>query len=311
MNMDSIITVENQKKTTIPLSKRLWKYRSSYVLIFPFTLIFFTFTVLPVLVAVFFSFTNYNILQFPDFIGWTNYTKLLFKDDIFLMAIKNTLVFAFVTGPIGYILSFIVGWFVNELSPKIRSFMTLLFYAPALSGVTYIWGIILSNDQYGYLNSVLIKLGFISTPIQWFTDSNYIKAAVITVVLWSSMGVGFLSFIAGFQNVDKTLYEAAAVDGIKNRFQELWFVTLPSMKGQLLFSAVMSITASFNIGDIITQLCGFPSSNYAAHTIMNHLADYGSIRYEMGYACAIATVLFLIMIGCNGVVQKLLSKLGQ
>lgn len=292
-------------------TNRFRRYRASYVLIAPFTLVFFTFTVLPVIIAVVLSFTNYNVLQSPDFVGWRNYVKLLFGDDIFFIAIKNTLVFALITGPVGYMLSFIIGWFVNELSPKIRAFMTLLFYAPALCGVTYIWGIIFSGDRYGYLNALLIRFSVVNSPVQWFTDPHYMKAAIIVVVLWSSMGAGFLSFIAGFQNVDRSLYEAGAVDGIRNRFQELWFITLPAMKGQLLFSAVMSITASFNIGDIITQLCGFPSSNYAAHTIMNHLADYGSIRYEMGYACAIATLLFLIMVGCNGVIQKMLSKVGQ
>ena len=298
-------------RTAGPRRGRIWRYRASYVLIAPFTLIFFTFTVLPVLIAVVLSFTNYNVLQTPGFVGWRNYVKLLFGDEIFFIAIKNTMVFALITGPIGYLLSFVIGWFVNELTPRIRAFMTLLFYAPALCGVTYIWGIIFSGDRYGYLNALLLRFSVVTGPVQWFTDPHYMKAAVIVVVLWSSMGAGFLSFIAGFQNVDRSLYEAGAVDGIRNRFQELWFITLPAMKGQLLFSAVMSITSSFNIGDIITQLCGFPSSNYAAHTVMNHLADYGSIRYEMGYACAIATLLFLIMVGCNGLIQKMLSKVGQ
>lgn len=299
------------KKYNKSLGQRIYEYRASYVLIAPFTIFFGLFTLIPVVIAIWFSFTYYNILQPPKFVGWSNYVKLLFNDEIFFIAVKNTLVFALVTGPIGYMLSFIVGWFVNELSPRVRAFMTLLFYAPALSGVTYIWTIILSSDRYGYLNSILLNLGIIQSPIQWFLDPQYMKMAVILVVLWSSMGVGFLAFIAGFQNVDRSLYEAAAVDGIKNRFQELWYVTLPSMKGQLMFSAVMSITSSFNIGDIISQLCGFPSSNYAAHTVMNHLTDYGTIRFEMGYASAIATILFLIMVGSNGLVQKLLSKVGQ
>jgi multiple sugar transport system permease protein len=189
--------------------------------------------------------------------------------------------------------------------------MTLLFYAPALTGATYIWSLILSGDQYGYLNSWLIQLGIISVPVQWFVNAEYIKGSIIAVILWASLGVSFLAFIAGFQNVDRSLYEAGAVDGIKNRYQELWFITLPSMKGQLMFSAVMSITASFSIGDIVTALCGFPSSSYLAHTIMNHLQDYGSIRFEMGYACAIATVLFLVSVGTNKIIQRSLAKVGK
>lgn len=316
MQMEAVqpaAVTEKKQKQDIKRKKQsnLYRFRSSYVLMAPFTIVFATFTVLPVLIAIYYSFTYYNILQPPKFIGWENYKNLLFKDQIFLIAIKNTLVFAVITGPVGYILSFVLAWFVNELNPKVRAFMTLLFYAPALAGVTTIWTLIFSGDQYGWVNSYLINSGAIYTPIQWFSDPVYMKSAVILVVLWASMGVGFLAFVAGFQSLDRSLFEAAAVDGIKSRYQELWYITLPSMKGQLLFSAVMSITASFGIGDIITALCGFPSSNYACHTIMNHLQDYGSIRYEMGYACAIATLLFLLMVGMNKLIQKLLSKVGE
>lgn len=289
----------------------MYKYRRLYLFLLPFSIVFFTFTIIPVITAIFYSFTYFNILQPPVFIGIKNFTKLFFGDKIFIIAVKNTFIFAVVTGPVSYFLSLAVAWFVNELSPKLRAFMTLLFYAPALSGVVYIWSLIFSGDQYGYINSWLLNFGIINSPIQWFIDSSYIKTAVIIVVLWASLGVGFLTFIAGFQNVDRTLYEAGAVDGLKNRYQELWYITLPSIKGQLMFSAVMSITASFSIGDIISALCGFPSSFYQAHTIMNHLQDYGSIRFQMGYACAIATTLFLIMVGINKLIQVLLSKVGS
>lgn len=310
LNEDSDMTMSPSEIKFNRLGKKIIEYKYSYLLIAPFTLVFIIFTLIPVITAIYYSFTYYNILQPPQFIGWNNFKRLLFDDQIFVLAIKNTLVFAIITGPISYFLCFFVAWFVNELSPKLRAFLTLLFYAPALSGVTLIWTIIFNGDRYGYLNSWLISMGMIVTPISWFTNPSYMTGAIITVVLWASLGVGFLAFIAGLQNVDKTLYESGAVDGIKNRYQELWFITLPSMKGQLLFSAVMSITASFGIGDIISALCGFPSSNYAAHTIMNHLTDYGSIRYEMGYACAIATILFLVMIITNSIVQKILSKIG-
>ncbi|MBQ7726791.1 MAG: sugar ABC transporter permease [Clostridia bacterium] len=293
------------------LRGRIVRYRASYVLTAPFAIIFLIFTVIPVFISIYFSFTDYNILQPPKFVFWENYRRLFFADDIFGLAIQNTLIFAVITGPVSYFLCFIVAWFINDLPPKLRAFMTLLFYAPALSGVTAIWQLIFSGDQYGYLNSWLMNFGMINSPVQWFTDTSTIKVVVIIVVLWSSLGVSFLSFIAGLQNVDRSLFEAGAVDGIKNRYQELWYITLPSMSGQLLFSAVMAITSSFNIGPIITTLCGFPSSNYAAHTIMHHLTDYGSIRYEMGYACAIATILFLFMVGANIAVQKMLSKVGK
>lgn len=293
------------------LKKSIVEKRVGYLMILPFSIIFFTFTLLPVIVAILYSFTYNNLLQPATWVGFQNYIKLFFDDEIFLIAVKNTLIFAAVTGPVGYFLCFFIAWFVNELTPKLRSVVTLLFYAPALAGTLSIWSTIFSGDRNGYLNSFLLEWGFIDAPFQWFTDPSLMKGCLIVVILWSSLGAGFLSFIAGFQTVDRSLYEAGAIDGIKNRYQELWYITVPSMKGQMLFSAIMSITASFNIGDQITLLCGFPSTNYAAHTIMNHLTDYGSTRYEMGYACAISTVLFLIMVGCNQLIQKLLSKVGQ
>lgn len=283
----------------------------AYIMMFPFALVFFVFTVLPVISAMYFGFTAFNVLQPPKFIGLDNYIRLFAYDQVFITAIKNTFVFAFITGPIGYLLCFFMAWALNELSPFPRSILTLLFYAPALSNIFVVWKMIFSGDAYGLINSYLIKFNLIQTPNQFLTDANSIPAIVILVILWSSLGVGFLAFIAGFQTLDKSLFEAGAVDGIKNRWQELWFITLPSMKSQLLFSAVMSIAGAFSVGTIIDGLVGFPSTNYSAHTIMNHLHDYGSIRFEMGYASAIATVLFLIMFGINTLVRKILSKVGQ
>ncbi|MHB1485850.1 MAG: carbohydrate ABC transporter permease [Saccharofermentanales bacterium] len=319
---ESIVSIQNKEEKFggNKLSDRFYKKmqlinrsRTSYLFLTPFTLVFATFTLVPVLIAIFYGFTQFNILQPPKFIGLDNYRRLFFEDDIFLIAVKNTFVFAIITGPVGYMLSLLIAWFVNELSPKIRALMTLLFYAPALAGGASItiWLLIFSGDQYGLLNSVLMPLNLITMPKSWLNDPVYMQQVLMVVVLWSSLGAGFLAFIAGFQTVSKDLYEAGAVDGIRNRFQELWFITLPAMKGQLMFGAIISITASFQIGDIVNVLFGFPSSNYAAHTIMNHLTDYGMIRYQMGYACAIATLLFLLMVGSNKLVQILISKVGQ
>lgn len=305
------------KKERIPMSdiarKELRKRTAtSYAFVLPYFLCFCLFTVLPVLISIFFSFTSFNILEPPDFIGIDNYIRMFFKDSIFLIALKNTLLIAIVTGPIGYLLSLLMAWFINELTPKFRAFVTLIFYAPTISGNVYmIWSLLFSGDSYGYINSTLIRLGVIQAPIQFLKNTAYMMPIVIGVSLWMSLGAGFLSFIAGFQGVDKSYYEAAAMDGIKNRWQELWFVTLPMMRNQMMFSAVMSITSSFNVGGVVTGLFGFPSTDYAVHTIMNHLEDYGGTRFEMGYASAIATLLFIIMVGVNLVVRRLVAKVGS
>ncbi|MGE6575436.1 carbohydrate ABC transporter permease [Paenibacillus xylanexedens] len=286
--------------------------KHSYVLLAPYMLLFLMFTVIPVVISIILSFTYFNMLEFPRFIGWQNYTRLFLEDDVFLIAIKNTLLFAIITGPISYIACFVFAWIINELTPKWRAFMTLIFYAPSISGnVYFIWLMIFSGDRYGIANGLLIKWGFLLEPIQWLKTEAYIMPILILVQLWLSLGTGFLAFIAGLQTVDRTLYEAGAVDGIKNRWQELWYITLPSMRPQLMFGAVIQLTTSFAVADVSIALAGFPSVNYAAETMVTHLIDFGTTRFEMGYASAIATVLFMIMVGTNLLVQKLLRRVGE
>ena len=273
---------------------------------------FFFFTVLPVVMSVAFSFTYYNMLEMPEFVGWKNYIKLFLEDDIFMVSLKNTLILAVVTGPVSYFLCLLFAWIINEFKGWLRAFLTLIFYAPSICGNAYVvWNLILSGDRYGYLNGILMKLGILDEAVIWMKTEKYVLPMLIVVQLWLSLGTGFLSFIAGLQTVDKSLYEAAALDGVKNRWQELWHVTLPAMKPQLMFGAVMQITQSFAIADVSIQLAGNPSVNYAGATVVTHLLDYGTVRFEMGYASAIATVLFLLMVGSNKLVQRLLRRVGE
>ena len=292
--------------------KEMKRNKVAYLMVAPFMLLFFLFTVFPVFLSILLSFTDFNMLEMPNWVGFDNYIRLFLDDDIFIIAAGNTLVFAAITGPTSYLLSFLVAWFINELGPKIRALVTLVFYAPSISGAVYmIWKTLFSSDAYGWVNGILMELGIISTPILWFENAKWVMPLCIVVALWTSLGTAFLSFIAGLQGVDKSQYEAAAVDGIRNRWQELWYVTLPNMKPQLMFGAVLAITQSFGFGAIVTALCGMPSVDYAAHTIMHHLDDYGGQRYEVGYSSAIAVVLFVIMYGSNYIVKKALSKVGQ
>ena len=280
------------------LGYQIKRNKASYLMMAPYFILFFLFTVLPVVISIGLSFTYFNMLEAPTFVGWKNYIKLFLEDDIFLISLKNTLIFAVITGPVSYILCLLFAWIINEFKGKVRAFLTLIFYAPSICGNAYmVWNLILTGDRYGYLNGILLKFGFIDEAILWMKTEKYVLPVLIVVQLWLSLGTGFLSFIAGLQTVDKSLYEAAALDGIKNRWQELWYVTLPSMKPQLMFGAVMQITQSFAVADISIQLAGNPSVNYAGATVVTHLLDYGSTRFEMGYASAIATVLFLLMIG--------------
>ena len=286
--------------------------KHAYVLMAPYMILFALFTVLPVVMSLLISFTYFNMLELPTFIGWQNYSRLFLEDDVFLIAVKNTLLFAAITGPLSYVACFVFAWIINDMRPKVRAFMTLVFYAPSISGnIFFIWQMIFSGDRYGIANGFLIRWGIMLEPIQWLKTEIYILGIIILVQLWLSLGTGFLAFIAGLQTVDKTLYEAGAVDGIRNRWQELWYITLPSMRPQLMFGAVIQLTTSFAVAEVSIQLAGFPSVNYAAETIVTHLMDFGTIRFEMGFASAIATVLFAIMVGTNLIVQRLLRRVGQ
>ena len=282
-----------------------------YAFLAPYAILFTLFFIAPVIISVFFSFTYYNVLESPRFIGLDNYINLILQDDIFLIGIKNTLMIAIITGPLGYIMSFLFAWLINELPRWVRSVAVIVFYAPSIAGNCYvIFSVFFRGDAYGHVNALLMKLGIIDAPILWFINPTYMLPICMVVILWMSLGTGFLSFVAGLQGVDRSQFEAGYMDGIKNRWQELWYITLPNMKPMLLFGAVMAITQSFGVCDVTMALCGFPSTDYAARTVVTHLYDYGNIRYEMGYACAIATILFLIMILCDKAIQSLLRRVG-
>ncbi len=296
-------------------AKVAWKKakisKMCYLFLAPYALLFTMFYILPVINSIFFSFTYYNILEPARFIGIHNYVSLILEDDVFLIGVKNTFMIAIVTGPLGYVLSFLFAWLINELPRWIRAITIVIFYAPSISGTLYtIFTILFRGDYYGPVNSFLINWGIIDAPILWFNDPRYMLPICMVIILWMSLGAGFLSFVAGLQGIDGSQYEAGYMDGVKNRWQELWYITLPNMKPMLMFGAVMTITSSFGVCDVTMALCGYPSTDYAARTIVTHLFDYGFSRFEMGYACAIATMLFLIMILCNKAIQSLLRRVG-
>lgn len=307
--MSRYISLQRRKLETARYKARqMWV---CYLFLLPFALLFFTFYILPIITSIRYSFTYYNILEPARYIGLANYINLILQDDIFLISVKNTFIIAVITGPIGYILSFMFAWFINELPRWLRSLAVVIFYAPSIAGNAYfIFSIIFRGDVYGYLNSFLVRTGIINAPILWLTDPRYMMPVVVLVLLWMSMGTGFLAFVAGLKGVDQAQYEAGYVDGVRNRWQELYYITLPNMRPMLLFGAVMSITSAFSVADQTMALCGYPSTDYAAHTVVTHLFDYGYTRFDMGYASAIATLLFLTMILTNKAIQGLLKRVG-
>lgn len=296
-------------RTTLHEMRKNWQ---NYVLMAPFLLLFLLFTLVPILISVGLSFTSYNIFNPPVLVGWDNYLRMVFDDDIFLIAMRNTLIFALITGPVSYILCFLFAWMINDMNRGLRTVVTTIFYAPVLSGMAFsIWTFIFSSDSYGLLNGWLMQLGLIREPVGWLSDSNYTLGVVIFVQLWMSLGTGFLSFIAGLQSMDETLYEAGMIDGVRNRFQELWYITLPGMQSQLIFGAVMQIVTSFSVADVSIRLAGFPSPQYSAETLVTHIMDYGTVRFELGYACALACFLFALMYFAKKLIVMLIGQVGR
>ena len=279
-----------------------------FVMISPFILFFFVFTIIPIVSSIILSFTSYDMISSPAFVSIDNYKRLITNDTTFSITVKNTFIFAVVSGPLGFLLAFMLAWLVNEFTPRIRALLSFMFYAPSLVGNAYfIWQVAFSGDSYGYINSLLLSFGIITEPVVWLKNATYLMPIIIIVQLWQSMGVSFLANISGLQNVSRDMYEAGAIDGIRNRWQELRYITLPSMSNMLLFSAVMQIQSSFSVSAIAITLAGYPSKSNAVDTIVSLMQDMATVRYELGYASAIAVVLFIMMVTTRLLVGKILS----
>jgi len=301
------------KKSPSLTKKRLVKDDISfYLFMAPFMLAFFLFTVIPIVSSMVLSFFDYDMVSTPIFVGFENYIRMFTADDLFFTVLANSLSFGILVGPGGYLLAFLLAWMINEFPRVIRVFLTFIFYVPSLVGnALYIFQIMFSGDSYAYINNLLISFGFITEPIQWFQNPEYNFVLIVAIQLWSSMGVSFLANIAGLQNVNTELYEAGAIDGIRTRWHELWYITMPSMKTILLFSAVMQIQTAFSMGALQTTLAGYPSVNNSLDTLVQYIGDIGTTRYEMGYAAALSVFLFAIIIIFRYLIGGLLNLIGK
>ncbi len=283
-----------------------------YLILLPFLLAFFIFNMLPVLASMVLSFFDYDMVSSPLFIGFGNYIRMFTADRTFFKVVGTTLKFALIVGPGGYLLAFLLAWMINEFPRTIRVLLTFVFYVPSLVGnALYIWQVMFSGDSYAYVNNILLSFGFITEPIQWFQNTSYNFFVIVLVQLWMSMGISFLANISGLQNVNTELYEAGAIDGIRTRWHELWYITLPSMKTILLFSAVMQIQAAFSISTLIKTLAGYPSVNNSVDTLVSYIEDVATSRYEMGYAAALSVFLFVVVIAFRYGIGAILNLIGK
>ncbi len=286
---------------------------SSGIMLAPYIFLFCAFVLIPVLVSVGLSFTYFNSVQAPEFIGLDNYIQLLTSDSVFMQKVlPNTLIYGLVVGAGGYILSFFLAWSLAQITKLPRTILAIILYSPSLTGgvlISTVWGVIFSGDSNGYLNALLLKWNWIEQPVLWLQSEDYLLPIMILVSLWSSLGIGFLAMLAGILNVDEEIYEAARIDGVRNRFQEIFYITIPSVKPQMLFGAVMAIVGTFTSSGVGTALSNAnPTPGYAGQLIVNHMEDFAFIRQEMGYASAVAVVLLLFIRLCSNLVNRLLAE---
>ncbi|QJC51501.1 sugar ABC transporter permease [Paenibacillus albicereus] len=283
--------------------KRFWRdiRRDAFCYLFlaPFLICFAIFIVIPVVLAATLGFTSYDGFGRLHFIGFANYLALFTQDIVFLTkALPNTFLFALLVGPGGYALSFLFAWLIHQLPLRVRDYYTLVFYAPSMAGavaLSVVWIAAFSGDRVGYVNHFLLTMGWIESPVVWLQDPDSLMKIMILVSLWMSFSVGFLAMLAGLQTVNRELYEAGRIDGISSRLQEVFYITIPSMKPQMLFSAVMTIVSTLKAGSISTQLTGMAvTPQYAGHLLINHVDDYAFIRFELGYASALSVILLLL-----------------
>ena len=279
----------------------------------PYIMLFLVFIIIPVVLAIALSFTFFNTIETPEFIGLRNYIELFTRDEVFMQyVLPNTIRFAFIVGPVGYMMSFILAWMLAQIPHRSRTVFAIILYSPSMTAgiaMAVVWTVMFSGNATGYVNSILLNWGLIQQPIQFLTSPEYLMNIMIVVSLWSSMGVGFLAMLAGILNIDQTLYEAAYMDGMKNRWQEIFYITIPSMKPQMLFGAVMAVVGTFQVGAIGVQLSGAnPTPQNAGQLMVNHIEDFGFIRYLMGYASAVSVVLLIMIYTISKVTFNLLGE---
>ena len=308
---------ENGEKKEKPSRGRRARRRgdllSNTLLLGPYGVLFLFFVAAPIAVAIILSFTYFNMVNPPEWNGLANYIQALTQDDVLMRnVLPNMMVFSVVVGAGGFVLQFLLAWSLAQISRWPRTILALIFYSPSMTaGVTLsvVWKVVFAGDEYGYLNNFLLTLGLIDTPIQWLVSPDYILPIMIVASLWSSMGVGFLSMLAGVLNGDSEIYEAGYIDGIRNRFQEIVYITLPSMKPQMLFGAVMAVVNAFSAGQIGVDLTGSnPTPQYAGQTMVSHITDEGFLQYNMGYAAALSVLLLLLILLVSQLANKFFAE---
>lgn len=278
--------------------RRLLNDRAPYLLIAPTVLLLLLFSITPLFVAFVMSFTNMDLAGIANFanvdwIGMTNYLEI-FKDEVFLQALSNTVVYVVIGVPLVIALSLSIAIAINFGRGKVFEWFRVVFYMPSITNVVavaVVWGF-LFNPQYGLFNFILNTIGLPDVP--WLQDPFIAKLSLILLALWRAVGINMIIFLAALQGIPRTYYEAAALDGA-NTFQQMFKITIPLLRYAIFFVTVTTLIGWIQFFEepfIMTE--GGPLNSTTSLALF--IYQNGFQLSNFGYAAAGSVVLFVLII---------------
>lgn len=281
------------------LVSELVEQRYSYLFIAPAIILFSVFVLIPVIASFFLSFTKYNTLSAPRWVGLDNYYQILFQDPRFWKALCNTTIYVVGVVPVGICVSLLLAVAIDR-KIKFKNFYKSIFFMPVVTSivaVSVIWKWLFAGEKYGLINHWLMKMGI--NPVDWLMSPTWTLPAIMIMSIWAGLGYNMILLLAGLQTIPRTFYETADIDGATGWYK-FWHITLPLLRPTLLFVVIMSMINSFQLFEqvyIMTSGTGEGVGGVldSALSLVAYLYERGFQRFEMGYASAIAYILFAII----------------
>ncbi|MGB2629718.1 MAG: sugar ABC transporter permease [Candidatus Omnitrophota bacterium] len=276
--------------------QKLNKQKISYLFIALPALLFFVFQLAPVVISFFWSFTDYDVVHAPTCVGLANYKNILFNDPLFWKAMGNTVLYVIGVVPIGVCVSLLLAVAIDQ-KIKFKNFFKSIFFLPtvtAIVAVSVIWKWLYAGEKYGLFNYFIMKLGF--NPVDWLSSPTWTLPSIMIMSIWAGLGYNMILFLAGLQTIPHVMYEAAEIDGA-GFWKKFFNITLPLLKPTIVFVAIMSFIFSFQVFEQVYIMTGGQGGIggvlNSALTIAAYLYDKGFQKFEMGYASALAYIIFL------------------
>ncbi|NQU95640.1 MAG: sugar ABC transporter permease [Candidatus Omnitrophica bacterium] len=270
----------------------------SYIFIAPAVLLFLIFVVGPVIASFYWSFTEYDAIHAPKWVGLANYKNIFFNDPRFWKSVRNTCLYTLGVIPLGTALSLLLAIAVDQ-QIRFKNFFRAIYFIPSVTSVialSVIWKWLFAGEKYGLINHILIRVGL--QPVDWLMSPVWTLPAIMIMSIWASLGYNMILFLAGLQTIPKTVYEAADIDGA-NVFDKFWHITLPLLKPFTVFVVIIGFITSFQVFErvyIMTQSeLGIGGVLDSALTVVAYLYDMGFRKFKMGYASALGYIVFVVV----------------